>query len=194
MLQDAIRSFEMAHAAIARLRYPLPDRFPEAASPADQALLACGHILYWLNRDDIPQAERRLNCADSLAILLRHEEGVAATVVGEFCRSDHMYSESAKQLPGTESAVTSFVQFFPDEIAAIYRAALASPTKQSGYFEFFRAEDVVEKALETLGRFGNASDIPVLRVWSKHPTLGYLAIQAIRTIEDAPHDKKTSGA
>jgi hypothetical protein len=105
-----------------------------------------------------------------------------------------MFSESAKQLPGTEPAVTSFAQFFPDEIAAIYRAALVSPTTHSGYFEFFRAEDVVEKALETLGCFGNASDIPVLRVWSIHPTLGHLAIQAIRTIEEAPHDKKTSAA
>lgn len=192
--QDAIRCFEMAHAAIARLRYPLPDRFGEATSPADLALLACGHIFYWLNRDDIPQPERRLNCAESLAILSRHEEGVAAAIVGEFHRSDHMYSESAKHLPGTEPAVTSFVQFFPDEIAAIYRAALASPTTQSGYFEFFRAEYVVERSLEVLGRFGNASDIPVLRVWSIHPTLGHLAIQAIRTIEEAPHDKKTSVA
>jgi Nuclease-related domain len=194
MPQDAIRSFEMAHAAIARLRYPLPDRSAEAASPADHALLACGQIFYWLNRDDIPQAERRLNCAGSLAILSRHEEGIAAAVVGEFHRSDHMYSESAKHLPGTEPAVTSFVHLFPDDIAAIYRAALASPTTQSGYFDFFRAESVVEKALENLGRFGNASDIPVLRGWSIHPTLGHLAIQAIKTIEEAPHDKKTSAA
>jgi hypothetical protein len=194
MFQDTVRSFEMAHAALARLRYPLSDRSAEAASPADQALLACGQILYWLNRDDIPQTERRFNCAGSLAILSRHEEGVAATVVGAFSRSDRMFSESATQLPGTEPAVTSFAQFFPGEIAAIYRAALASPTTQSGYFDFFRAEDVVEKALETLGRFGNASDIPVLRVWSIHPTLGHLAIQAIRTIEEAPHDKKTSAA
>ncbi|MGY4375245.1 hypothetical protein ACVWZR_009638 [Bradyrhizobium sp. i1.3.1] len=194
MFQDTVRSFEMVHAALARLRYPLPDHSAEAASPADMAFLACGQILYWLNRDDIPQAERRLNCAGSLAILSRHEEGVAATIVGEFYRSDYMYSEIAKQLPGNEPAVTSFVEFFPDEIAAIYRAALASPTTQSGYFEFFRAEDVVGKALEALGRFGNASDIPTLRVWSIHPRLSQLAIQAIRTIEDAPHEKNTSVA
>ena len=194
MPQDAIRSFEMAHAALARLRYPLPDRAAEATSPADRALLACGQIFYWLNRDDIPQAERRLNSAGPLAILSRHEDGVAAAVVGEFYRSDHMFSESAKRLPGTEPVVTSFAWFFPDEISTIYRAALASPTTQSGYFEFFRAEGVVEKALVNLRRFGNTSDIPVLRVWSIHPTLGHLAIQAIRTIEEAPHDKKTSAA
>lgn len=193
MPQDAIRSFEMAHAAIARLRYPLPDRFAEAASPADQALLACGQILYWLNRDDIPQAERRLNCAGPLAILSRHEEGVAAAIVGDFSRSDHMYTEMAKQLPGSEPAVTSFVHFFPDEIAEIYRAALASPTTQSGFFKFFRAEHVIEKAFEALGRFGNASDIPVLRAWLIHPTLAQHAMQAIKSIEEAPsQDKRTN--
>lgn len=185
-LQDAIRTFEMAHAALARLRHPLPDRSAEAASPADHALLACGQLLYWLNRDDLPVAERKLNCAAPLAILLRHEAGVAAAIVGEFFRSDLMFAESAKRLPGSEPVVTSFGQFYPDQVAAIYRAALEKPTTQSGYFEFFRIEDVVEKALVNLGRFGSMSDIPQLRVWTIHPDLGRFAIQAIRELEEAP--------
>ncbi|MBV1700147.1 MAG: hypothetical protein KGQ47_17590, partial [Hyphomicrobiales bacterium] len=80
-----------------------------------------------------------------------------------------MFAESARMLPGSESVVTSFGQFFPDEIAAIYRAALEKPTLQSGYFEFFRIEDVIEKALVNVGRFGSASDIPLLRAWSIYP-------------------------
>ena len=52
--QDSIRTFEMAYAALARLRCPLPDRSAEAVSAADHALLACGRILYWLNCDDLP--------------------------------------------------------------------------------------------------------------------------------------------
>jgi len=185
-LQDVIRTFEMAHAALARLRHPLPDRSAEAASPADHALLACGQLLYWLNRADLPVAERKLNCAAPLAILLRHETGVAAAVVGEFFRSDLMFAESARHLPGTEPVATSFGQFFPNEVAAIYRAALEKPTAQSGYFEFFRIEDVVEKALVNLGRFGSVSDIPLIRVWTIHPELGRFAIQAIRELEEAP--------
>ncbi|WP_316185817.1 MULTISPECIES: nuclease-related domain-containing protein [unclassified Bradyrhizobium] len=185
MMQDAVRTFEMAHAALARLRCPLPDRSAEAVSAADHALLACGQILYWLNRDDLPVSARKVNCAPSLAVLSRHEAGVAAAVVGEFFRSDHMFAESARRLPGSEPAVTSFGQFFPDEIAAVYRAALEKPTIQSGYFEFFHTEDVIEKALLTLGRFGNRSDIPMLRAWTMHPDLGRFAIQAIKEVEEA---------
>jgi Nuclease-related domain len=184
--RDSIRTFEMAHAALARLRYPLPDRSAQAVSAADHALLSCGWILYWLNRDDLPVFERKLNCAAPLAVLSRHETGVAAAVLGEFFRPDRMFAESARLLPGSEPVVTSFGQFFPGEVAAIYRGALEKPTLQSGYFGFFRIEDVVEKALVNLGRFGSTSDIPLLRAWSIHPDLGRFAIQAIREIEEAP--------
>jgi hypothetical protein len=117
---------------------------------------------------------------------VQHETGVAAAVVGAFFRSDHLFSEFAKRLPGSEPAVASFDRDFPDEIAAIYRAALQHPTRQAGYFEFFRVDDVIEEALLHLGRFGDASDIPLLRAWSIHPNHGHLAIRAIKTIEEAP--------
>jgi hypothetical protein len=168
----------------------LPNPSAEAASAADHALLACGRILYWLNRDDLRVSERKANCATALIILSRHETGVAAAVIGEFFGWDLLFSESAQRLPGSEPVVTSFGQFFPDEVAAIYRAALEKPTIQSGYFEFFRVEDVIEKALVNMGRFGSASDIPLLRVWSVHPDLGRFAIQAIKEIEEAPGHMK----
>jgi hypothetical protein len=187
---EAIRAFEMAHVALARLGCLLPDRSAEAISPADQALVSCGEILYWLNRDDLSQAERRYNCTGPLAILSRHESGVAAAVVGEFFRSDYMFSEGAKLLPGSRPAVTSFGRDFPDEMAAIYRAALEQPTRQTGYFDYFRVEDLIEKAMTTLGSFGNVSDIPLLRNWSVHPDHGHSAVRAIRTIEEAPNPPK----
>jgi hypothetical protein len=190
MVGDAIGSFEIAHAALARLRCPLPDRSAAAACSADHALLACGAIVYWLNRDDLLRAERRQNCAGPLAVLLQHETGVAAAVVGEFFRSDLMFAESAKRLPGSEPVVTSFYRDFPDEVAAIYRAALEHPTRQAGYFEFFRVDDVIEKALVNLGGFGNATDIPLLRAWSIHPDHGHSAVRAIKTIEEAPRQAR----
>lgn len=184
MTQDVVRTFEMAHAALARLRCPLADRSADASTAADHALLACGQILYWLNREDLPVEERKTNCAAPIALLQRHETGVAAAVVGEFVGPGHLFAESARRLPGAEPVVTSFGLFFPDEVATIYRAALEKPTIQSGYFEFFRINDVIEKGLVNLGRFGKASDVPLLHAWSIHPGLGRLAVQAIREIEE----------
>jgi hypothetical protein len=194
MAHDAIRDFEMAYAALARLRCPLPERPAEFPSAAADALLACGEILYWLNRDDLPLTERRIKCAVPLSVLSCHEAGVAAAVIGEFFRSETMFSESAKRLPGSEPVVTSFGHVFPDEVAAIYRAALEKPTIQTGYFNFFRVEEVIEKALSSVGRFGDASDIRLLRLWSVHPDFGPSAIRAIKTIEESPHGMESSAA
>ena len=72
------------------------------------------------------------------------------------------------------------------QVAAIYRAALEKPTIQTGYFNFFRIEDVIEKALLNVGRFGDSSDIRLLRLWSMHPDFGRSAIQAVKTIEESP--------
>jgi Nuclease-related domain len=190
MMHDAIRDFEMAHAALARLRCPPADRPSEMPSAAGETLLACGDLLYWLNRDDLPLTGRKLKCAAPLSVLSRHDAGVAAAVMGEFFRSDMMFSESARRLPGSEPVITSFGQVFPDQVAAIYRAALENQTIQTGYFDFFRIEDVIEKALSILGHFGDASDIRLLRLWSVHPDFGRSAIQAIKEIEEAPHNQK----
>lgn len=179
----------MAYAALARLRCSLPDHSAEAVSPVDQALLACGQMFYWLNRDDLPLAKRKQNCAEPLAVLARHETGVAAAVMGEFFRSDLIFSEAARRLLGSEPVVTLLGTVFPEEIAAIYRLALAQPTIQSGYFDFFRIQDLIGKALATLGHFGNAGDIPLLRVWSAHPDFGHAAVDAIRSIEEATPPK-----
>jgi len=52
---------------------------------------------------------------------------IAAAFVGEFYHRDHMFSERAKHLPGTEPAVALFVEFFPNEIAAILSGRACEP-------------------------------------------------------------------
>lgn len=189
-MQDAIRTFEMAHAALARLHCRLPDRSTESLLPAEEAFLACGAIIYWLNRDDIPVAERKLKCAEPLSVLSRHELGVAAGVIARFSGSDLLFAESAQRLPGSAPLVTSIAREFPEEITAAFRAALEQPTRQTGYFEFFRIDDVIEEALEILGSFGNNDDLPQLRRWSVHPRHGHKAVRAIKAIEKAFEKKR----
>jgi len=144
IMGDAIRSFRMAHAALAYLRCPPHDHLVETESTADQALLACGKILYWINRSDLSQEERGQNCASPLAILSRHELGVAAAVVGEFIQTDYTLEEAIKSAMNSESITVSFGIGLRNEISEICRAALERPTLQSGYFDFFRVEEVIE--------------------------------------------------
>ena len=184
--QDVACIFEMAHVALARLHYPLPDdRSVGILDSAEQAVLACGAITYCLNRDDLSLDERHQRCEYPLEILSRHELGLAAAVIGDFSGTHCLRSKRVRQLlPGSEPLVTSFGRDFPNEIAAIYRAALKQPTRQKGYFEYFDIDDVITKALINLGELGNESDIPLFRDWIDNPRHGSLAIQAIKMVEE----------
>ena len=184
--QDVACIFERAHVALARLHYPLPDdRSVGISDSAEQAVLACGAITYWLNRDDLSLDERHQRCEYPLEILSRHELGLAAAVIGDFSGTHCLRSRRVRQLlPGSEPLVTSFGSDFPNEIAAIYRAALKQSTRQKGYFEYFDIEDVITKGLINLGELGNESDIPLFRDWIDHPWHSSLAIKAIKMVEE----------
>jgi hypothetical protein len=183
MPQDAIHNFAMAHIVLGRLGCLPPACPSEPVSPAAAAWLACGDILYWLNRADLTLPERKLKCSAPLRVLSDHDAGVAAAVLEDFELSDRMFAESLKQLQGTERAQVSIGAVFSDSAAEIFRAALRNPDKQAGYFDFFRLETLIEACLSALGRYGTADDIDVIRPWSHHPRIGQHAITAIKRLE-----------
>ena len=186
MLQDAIQNFAMAHIALGYLGCPLPERPAELPSAAAAALIACGDILYWLNRVDMTMAERRENCAAPLRVLSNHPAGVAAAVLDEFGLPDFMFSESLKQLPGTGTTSASIAAAFPGVTADILRAALKDPDRQRGYFDFFNLDHLMRGCLSGLGHWGTVDDIDLIRPWSGHPKLGRYAIATIKRLENAP--------
>jgi hypothetical protein len=186
MPQEAIKNFATSHILLGRLGCPLPSPPAEALSAAEEALLACGTILYWLNRIDLAMAERKQHCEAALRVLGNHAAGVAASIVQEFDFSDLVLSESVKELPGGETISRSIGDAFPAAIAEVYRAALRAPTTQSGYFDFFRPEDVVEACLMGLGRYGSVDDIEAIKLWSHYPRrIGEHAVAAIKQLQAA---------
>jgi hypothetical protein len=183
MPQEAIKNFGITHIALGRLGCPLPERPAQPLSSAREALLACGEILYWLNRVDLGMAERKRRCEAALRVLGNREAGVAAGILHEFDFSDLMLSESVKQLPGGEAVSRSIGDAFPAAAAEIYRAALRAPDIQSGYFDSSRPEEIIEACIAGLGRYGSADDIETIKPWSLHPRIGQGAIAAIKQLE-----------
>ena len=183
MPQEAIKNFGTTYIALGRLGCPMPERPTQPLSPAQEALLACGEILYWLNRIDQGMATRKRQCDAALRVLGNREAGVAAAVLHEFDFSDLMLSESVKQLPGGEAVSRSIGDAFPTAAAEIYRAALRAPGIQSGYFDTFRPEEIIEACIAGLGRYGSADDIETIKPWSHHPRIGRRAIAAIKQLE-----------
>jgi hypothetical protein len=181
MPQDAIKYFITAHIALARLICDLPDDRPTPQTPAEEALGACGAILYWLNRIDLTVERRRGECAGPLAILARHETGVATAVLYELGRC--YIGEGLDRLPGAMTPVLSLEVDFPGEVAAIYRQCLRSPELQAGYFAYRDLEAILSWAISGLARVGNIADLETLRMLVTSPTLGRTAVQAVSQLE-----------
>lgn len=183
MRQDAIGNFAVAHIALSRLRLPLPNPDDCRTSDGTAALRACGAILYWMNRIDLSLDQRRAACSEALGILSDHELGVSIGILREFYDAHTIWSEGLSRLPGAEPAVISIGACFPAEVSEMARECLRYPTRQRGYFDWLEEKSTFEFAIQVLGQWGNAADIPLLRVWAITPTSGQLALSAIRKLE-----------
>ena len=184
MRQDAIGNFAVAHIALGRLGCGLPELEGKHESDGARALAACGDILYWMNRIDLPNTQRRAACTDALALLSRHELGVAAAVISEFSNGHTIWSEGLSRLPGTEKVYISIGEAFPAEIVQIFRECLRTPTLQRGYFEWLDRNQTFDCAVQALDEWGDVTDISLLRIWSVVPSTAQQALKAIRKLEE----------
>jgi hypothetical protein len=136
-----------------------------------------------MNRVDLPHT-RRTSCTDALAVLSRHELGVAAPVISEFSNGHTMWSEGLSHLPGTEKVCISIGEAFPAEIVQIFRECLRNSTLQRGYFEWLDRNQTFDCAVQALDEWGDVTDISLLRVWSTWPSTAQQALNAIRKLEE----------
>jgi hypothetical protein len=66
----------------------------------------------------------------------------------------------------------------------IFRECLRSPTLQRGYFEWLDQNLTFDCALQALDKWGDVTDISLLRVWSILPSTAQQALRAIRKLEE----------
>jgi len=179
-VQDVMRVYMTAHIALARLASPLPTA--ATLSETSHAIEAVAHILYWLNRCDLPMEERKRHCVPAIALLSRHSLGASAGALWELQNSFLM--EGSDRLPGSEPVHILIGEFFKPEIVEIFRQALLHPEHQKGYFNFPQYEEILAFAITSIGQWGNLADINFLRRFSNDQKLGRAAIGAIKMLED----------
>ena len=184
MPQNDIHVFVAAHIALARLGCPLPAQPTAGETAPKQALKACGTILYWCNRLDLDEEERREACAPAVSVLTRRGNGAALDVLRE---CENVWRNGWDLLPGNEPVMHSLVRCFPDEAATISRTALADPTGLVGYFRIWSRSDrepILKFGIRVLESHGNRSDRSLLRHYAATQEIGERAIAALRAIEE----------
>lgn len=180
-IDEKIAAFLTAHVALGRLNCELPERHVE--SPTASAVFACGEILYWMNRQDLPWHERTAACSPSLRVLNQPDLGAAAGAILQ-CEDNFHFRELDNE-KDAEAVRKSIVDSFPQEVAEICRQALHRPAAQTGYFKFTDRRKILEFALSIIGKLGNSTDLTFLkRMFATDPDLGTSAIVAIKTLEE----------
>lgn len=177
--QNAIEVFLFAHVVLGRLAADLPLGDGMTSSDvAAAALVACGVILYWCNREDLVDEDRRLACRSAWDVLNRHETGAAMSAVKD-C------AEMPMTIEGFDRSKTSIVTYFPAESAELCRQALNRPNEQVGYFPYYfdtHPRRVLSFAIRVLARHGRISDTSLLMQFVDDPEIGREAISAVREI------------
>jgi energy-coupling factor transporter ATP-binding protein EcfA2 len=184
MPQEAIRNFATAHVALAKLKVDLPPSNVVLVSDSANALMSCGQILYWMNREDLPVDDRRTMCRPMIQQLLRHELGVSASVLSEFYNADLRFSDKGSySLPGSESIRDCIGTEFPTEVAEISRTCLSNPDIQNGFFDHFEKGRPLEFSQNALGAWGERGDLALLRANANDKRLSFSALSAIEKLE-----------
>jgi hypothetical protein len=180
--QDTIEVFVISHITLGRLGCPLPVQGRENYSPADKSLVACGEILYWVNRIDLDEKSKLNACWKSLSVLEMSDSSIAIDTI-RHCEGANV---EINRLPGTPRPQKSIVNCFPTEVLEICRRVLNPPKVNSGYFEpftrFDRKEDL-QFAIHVLSKLGSSQDLILLRNLVNNPELGTIAINAIKILE-----------
>ena len=184
MPEEGIAVFVVAHIALARLGYLLPDKQFTTDNPSAEALAACGTILYWSNRTDLDEITKRDACRQPLGVLARHRLNAALDVI-RHC--EHAFIEGLERLPGKAPIERSIVGRFPTEVAEVCRHAPVHPVRQISYLRHFSDFDKQLNlifAIDVLAHHGNSTDLLLLRRCAADPIIGTSAIAAVKTIEE----------
>lgn len=178
--QEAIEVFVRAHIALGRLCGELPIAESTGEDAASKCLLACGLVLYWCNRHDISEADRRRACRAALGVLEEHEAISAVTAIKD-CADFRMRWSSSNH------GETSIVTYFPVEVAELCRNTLERPKSQAGYFPDHsdrHSFGVLSFSIRVLALYGGFTDLALLRRFVDHAELGKDAISAIHKISE----------
>jgi energy-coupling factor transporter ATP-binding protein EcfA2 len=179
MPQESLSVYFLVHILLGKFDYPLAFNPEENVDNPHSALIACSQIYYWLNRTDLTPNQRKENCKKPARALFVTNLEMAVECIWQ---SQHViFNGPVSRLK--DITVISLEHFFSDYIAEACRFAIKKPDRQKGLFSFDRTEEIVRHAFWMLERYGNISDIEMLKCLSNDPAYGENAVRAIKKLQ-----------
>lgn len=179
MPQDGFNCFLVSYIILGRFNYPLVTIDYDRASEKDIRLLASGELLYWLNRTDLSDSQKRQSCENAVNIFF--DNGSAYVIESLWETKDTLRNYSIRN--HFEDSIVDINTFFPDRIVLAARSAITNPGSQKGIFGFDREDEIILHAILLLERYGSSIDLEVLLPLTEHSFYGVNAVEAVRSLQ-----------
>ena len=175
--QEYIEAFVVAHIVLGQLHFPFPAKEYNFAD-TDNAMMACGELYYWMNRDDLSKTDRNNACTTAIQVLMDHKLNLSIGIIRD-CENSRKHND----LMTGSTEKHSLIDGFPSELRTICRSVLENQSKQKSWSPWASSKEIYQYALNILGSVGTALDLTLLRTYADHSDYGIYAIQAIQSLE-----------
>lgn len=178
MPQNSIEVFLEAHAALGILGAKLSHIGECPDTPAAEALLACGELTYWAERRDLSSAAIAEAVSVAQQVLFRQTQAAAGALL--LTRSRLLDPEGKRK---------SLAPSYPDLSLAVCREALTHHEDQISYFGqgfMHGPTEIAQFSLEVIGKYGDRTDLVLVRRFVDDRDLGEAALTGIKMLEGRP--------
>lgn len=179
MPQDSVQVFLVSHVALAKLKYPLPEKI-YSGSPFENTMNAIGELYYWLNRKDLGQDLQKASCEIPLKVLkvFKSNESIKALYLSS--RSLKLSSKYFR-----ENGYDGFVESaFPEDMAEIGRSVLQERKDIKGDNFLYEKNSIISYACYLVGESGLPEDVIILKELVDDPSIGSEALKAIKALQE----------
>lgn len=181
--QDSLHIFFLSHVILGKNNYSLTSRLSNLEDELDRSLHATAELYYWLNRSEMPLAERKRSCKPGTDVLFRQNNQYAVDSIWE---SEILMIRSSTYSIFKESPITFITENFQDQVVAVSRRALEKPDEQMGIIWYNKRREVIDHAISLITKHGSLLDVGILTSFAEDPEHGRSAVSAIRELTRKP--------
>ncbi|SNR97728.1 SMEK domain-containing protein [Flavobacterium sp. ov086] len=180
---DIVKNALAALSVLAKYNYDIVSYdFDRQSNDQNVNLVVMGtQMYYWINRTDLTEEQKRIKCIPIIRQFLAAEPFLFVYV---FKQLDFSFLQI--HFPENFSDTHSLVRvndFFSNELLEASRKSLLLPLPHIN-LKFEKSDDILRFAVDKIGLYGGAVDIPELQKAAAHPVFGKAALVALRTIRE----------
>ncbi|MTH15888.1 SMEK domain-containing protein [Flavobacterium sp. LC2016-01] len=178
---EKVKTWIAAYVVLGRYNYEIENI---AARDCEPELLHAGtKLFYWINRTNISEQEIRKNCAPIFQLLFENEALFRVYLLKNLQFSYYQTHFPVRFYENENTSIKGIYDLFPDKLLEACRKSVADPVAGNARYGFDSADTIIRYAIDKIGDYGNAVDLPLLQQAAGNLVFGKNAVAAIKQIK-----------